>query len=397
MADASTTELLHELFHQLRRRRFPLGPGDLAAVRRALGAGFGWASLDDFRNLIVALWAKSARESAIVQALFTRLPWPRDWTAERVERRALVPNGAVPEAIVPPAATTSDSNRGTDAPTGTERPPETRRVGTMPALHLGNLDVADARLVFVEQFPLTHREIAQAFRRLRRPLRFGPKIELDVPATIARRSHAGVAVPPVIVAARRNTSHLLLFLDVEGSMAPYRPFVRAFCDAVLEAGWLQRTQLFYFHDVPVGDSDYAVLDDLDRSQFFPLLDPVLTGIEPMARAELYADEAFADAVALQDILVGLDPGTVALIVSDAGAVRGRSDLFRLADSVAFVKALRAHIRSVAWLNPVPPPLWTNTNASRLARHVPMYPLDRIGIQQAVNALRGQPVQLERPL
>lgn len=397
MVDASTTELLHELFHQLRRRRFPLGPGDLSAVRLALGAGFGWASVHDFRNLLVALWAKSARESAIVQALFSRLPWPKDWTAEQVERRPLIPSGAVPEPIVPPAATRSDSHRGSNLPTGTERPPETRRVGAMPALHLGNVDVADARLVFVEQFPLTHREIAQAFRRLRRPLRFGPKIELDVLATIARRSQAGVAVPPVIVAARRNTSHLLMFLDVEGSMAPYRPFVRAFADAVLGAGWLQRTQLLYFHDVPAGDCDHEVLDDLDRSQFFPLLDPVLAGIEPMTHAEVYADEALADAVGLQDILVGLDPGTVALIVSDAGAVRGRSDLLRLADSIAFVKALRAHVRSVAWLNPVPSPLWTNTNASRLARHVPMYPLDRIGIQQAVNALRGQPVQLERPL
>ncbi len=54
-------DLVRELFQQLRWRRFPLGVTDLAALRNSLAAGFGWSSSEAFRELIVALWAKSAR------------------------------------------------------------------------------------------------------------------------------------------------------------------------------------------------------------------------------------------------------------------------------------------------------------------------------------------------
>jgi len=63
----------------------------------------------------------------------------------------------------------------------------------------------------------------------------------------------------------------------------------------------------------------------------------------------------------------------------------------------FVKGLRSEVRSVTWLNPVPQPLWKGSNAELLARHIPMFPLDRMGLEQAVNVLRGQPARLERPL
>ena len=93
----------------------------------------------------------------------------------------------------------------------------------------------------------------------------------------------------------------------------------------------------------------------------------------------------------------LAPGTAALIIGDAGAARGRADIGRVLDSLAFVKALRRRAASVVWLNPVPRPLWADTVAARIARHVPMFVLDRAGIHLAVNALRGHFVNLERPL
>ncbi len=48
-------------------------------------------------------------------------------------------------------------------------PPIVQRLGSLPILSLENVDASDARLLFVEQYPLSSREVAQALRRLRRP------------------------------------------------------------------------------------------------------------------------------------------------------------------------------------------------------------------------------------
>jgi uncharacterized protein with von Willebrand factor type A (vWA) domain len=117
----------------------------------------------------------------------------------------------------------------------------------------------------------------------------------------------------------------------------------------------------------------------------------------LTTGDLYSDEGLTSIVSFEDIQQRLGVGTAALIVSDAGAARGRSDLGRLIDTLAFVRGLRLQVQAVAWLNPVPRGLWANTNAAQLARHLPMYTLDRASIDGAVNALRGQPIHLDRPL
>src|SRR5262249_7751002 len=160
-----------------------------------------------------------------IRALFVRLPWP-SWTHTPVEHPFSATPGTISEPIAPAlafAAPEIQSNPETQTSA-----PITRRIGALPALVLRESERADARLVYVGQYPLTHRGVAQAFRRLPRPLRSGPATELDIGETWARRVRAGVAVPPALMAARRNTSRLLLLVDVEGSMEPYRPFVNSF-------------------------------------------------------------------------------------------------------------------------------------------------------------------------
>lgn len=396
MSEANAFALVRELFGQLQRRRLPIGPPDLDALRMALTAGFGWSSQDALRDLMVALWAKSPHEADIVRALFARLAWPEDWTPE--------PDAAAPG---PMAAPGRPAQAGGDAQAPREAPvPErveeiqisvSRKPLGIPELTLAGVQIADVRLVLVEQYPLTHREIAQAFRRLRRPMRFGPPAELDIDQTLRQRLRTGVAMPPVLVPRRRNASRLALFVDVEGSMAPYAPFVEAFCTAVREAGMLQQTSLHYFHDVPTEGTDRSLLAELDAGDFFPALDPVLSRIEPLDTGRVYADPQLEKGLPLRELLATMAPGTAALVVGDAGAARGRAEPARVQDSLAFVKALRRRASAVVWLNPVPQPLWAHTVAAHLARHVPMYALDRSGIQFAVNALRGHPVNLERPL
>jgi hypothetical protein len=389
----SALGLAWELFHQLRRRRFSLGIPDIEALRSALEAGFGWRSRDEFCDLTVALWAKSAREADTIRALFARLEWPVGWTADTWDKPPIAPVTGAQPAMQPVASTPVSPPAALVA---VEPPPVTKRHGSLPPLVRSREDPSDARLVFVPQYPLTHREIAQAFRRLRRPLRFGPATELDIDATIRRRSRTGVMTTPVLVPRRRNLLRLLLLIDVQGSMTPYEPFIDAFHEAVVEAGLLQQVLVRFFHDVPTPTSDLALLDELGDT-FFPTLDPIIGRIEADASGEVFADKQLEQAEPLEALLSRVDMSTVAIIVSDAGAARGRRDLERLLATAAFLKNLQMHVRYLAWLNPLPRAHWQNTVAGHLARHVPMHPLDRRGVHSAVNALRGQPVNLERPL
>jgi uncharacterized protein with von Willebrand factor type A (vWA) domain len=392
---------VRQLFKQLQLRGFAIGPPDLLALVYALQAGFGWASREALCELMVALWAKSKREAQVLRALFAQAAWPDEWAPEAPPVPAPVPPDVVRDPLprddaVPPGATPPQT---TAAPT----PPVTARtraqpLGALPTLSLEGVRLSDKRLVFVEQFPLSAREIAQAFRQLRRPSRVGPAVELDLEATLQRRSRSGVATPPVLQPRRVNTARLAIFVDVQGSMAPYGPFVEAFCDAVREAGLLQQTRLHYFHDVPASAPDRALLDELPASAgLYPSLDSLLARLAPVPDGHLYLDSALLQHMALRDALQALAPGTVALVISDAGAARGDSDVERLQDCLAFVKALRQHATNVVWINPVPRALWGHSVAAQLARHVPMLPLDKPGLHQAVNTLRGQPMVLERAL
>lgn len=403
MTERGTLSSVRALFAQLRRRGFDLGPGDLDALRSALQAGFGWSSRDALRELLVSLWAKTPREAQALRSLFERLPWPEGWTVALEglagARQPRAPAGALAEPM-PPAFGSGPADQ--KAPTGPALRPDhgpriTRVSAGLPPWPLQGVRFADARLIDVPMFPLNHREVAQAFRRLRRPARIGPATEFDLEATVALRSRRGVATPPVMVPRRRNTAHLAVFVDAHAGMRPYRSFVDMVCEAVLQAGLLRSAMRFYFHELPGSESGRAVLDELPVSGFSPVLDAVLGRIAPAASGEVYLDREFEQSVAWSDLLRALEPGTAALVVSDADAARGTFDVSRLHDMLAFTRALRHRGATTAWLNPLPRSLWMRSTAAQLARHVPMYPLDRAGVLQAVNALRGQPVAVERPL
>ncbi len=396
-------QCVRDLFAQLRQRGFDLGPADLEALRSAMQAGFGWSSREAFRELLVALWAKTAREAQALRSLFERLPWPAGWIAPTTSPAVAMTPRAPQRAAVDPlppalAAKAAAEPPPASPPAQTEDSLRLARVSAgLPPWPIHGVHFADATLIDVEMFPLNHREVAQAFRRLRRPARIGPPTELDIDATVAMRSRWGVPTPPVMVPRRRNTAHLGVFVDAHPAMRPYRPFVDMVCDAVLQAGLLRRAMRFYFHELPVAEAGRSVLDELPVGGFTPVLDAVLGRIAPATAGEVYFDPALERPLAWAELLRTLEPGTAVLVVSDADAARGGFDLNRLHDMLAFARALRRHGATLAWLNPLPRALWARSTAAQLARHVPMYVLDRAGVLRAVNALRGQPVAVERPL
>ncbi|MEU7908520.1 hypothetical protein [Actinoplanes sp. NPDC049118] len=386
--------VLWDLFQQLRRRGLAVGPAEYEAVRQALRSGHGLSSRAELRAVCTAVWAKSRAEQAVVGALFDQ-HFPDEWRADDVRPEKHASAGAW---FLP---TARDANRPGPAKPGAEPAPGRAALtiaatGRLPALRVTEPLTGPAQHIFLPQFPVDQRTVAQAWRRLRWSVREGPATELDVDATVRRRSDAGVVTPPALRPRRRNRAKLLLLVDRQGSMAPFHTYVEEVCRTIRSTGQLREVEIRYFHDIPLQGNDPAMLTSLGGSPF-PSLDPVLGQIQPLTDGILMTDDQLTVPASAFETLERYARNAAVAVISDGGAARGRYDLLRLFDTVAFVKGLHTWTRRIVWLNPLPPDRWTGSTAAQIARHVPMFPMTVAGMHRAVNLLRGHPARVPRPV
>ena len=391
---------LWDLFLRLRRRGFVVGPQDYEALLLALNAGFGWSSQQALKELCAKLWAKSLREQQTLFALFDQLaPLEEAW--ELRQERADKNSSQVDDAT--DAFTFSDTDQKSESLDLRDIKLKLSKVETsqgLPPIFLKDVKIAKGPFVFESQFPISYREVAQVWRRLRRPVRTGPLIELDIDGTIEKRCRVGVASSVVMRPRRRNIAKLLLLVDRKGSMTPFHSFCEEVCTAMQEAGRFEALPVYYFHNSPAEGADDSVLesDELGNT-LFPLLDPILPKIIPLTEGDLYLESNLYTLVPLETVLNEHASDASVIVISDGGAARNQYSVSRLLDTIAFFKALRTFTTKYIWLNPLPKYYWssnTKNTATALARHVPMFPLDRRGLDQAVNVLRGQQYTVESP-
>ncbi|MGB8702791.1 MAG: hypothetical protein WCD18_25530, partial [Thermosynechococcaceae cyanobacterium] len=208
-----------------------------------------------------------------------------------------------------------------------------------------------------EYFPVTSRQMKQSWRYLRRFIREGPAIELDVEATVQQMSRQGMLLYPVLKPRRVNRNELLLLVDQDGSMAPFHSLSERLADTAIQGGRLGKASIYYFHNCP--------------SQ------------------HLYHDPYRQVAEPIGAVLAKLHPEYAGILIfSDAGAARGAFSRERLDLTAEFLDQLRQKLRHIAWLNPVPRDRWTGT-AGEIAKIVPMFELSRQGLNQAIDVLRGK--------
>ncbi|MBD2775078.1 VWA domain-containing protein [Iningainema sp. BLCCT55] len=212
--------------------------------------------------------------------------------------------------------------------------------------------------LIVNDLPVTHRQIKQGWRYLRRFSREGTPIELDLEATIQKVAQQGILLNPVLVPRRTNRIELLLLIDQDGSMVPFHHLSQELADTASRGGRFSRVRVYYFHNCP---DEY-----------------------------LYRDRYHLNAVSIDDCLSNLPPSkTVCLIFSDAGAARGGFSSRRRRLTKFFLKELGQYVRYTAWLNPVPRQRWENTTAHDIAALVPMFEVNRQEFYKAINVLRGR--------
>ena len=331
----------------------------------------------------------------------TILPPPVDGSVTEMTTMARIIESGIPEAAHTTEAVAAASGDDTSAPGGrlsygddggnTSGIPEATQIS--PVRGLGTVQlrtgITDRGLLLIPQYPLTSREVAQAWRYLRRPIRSGPAVELDIGATITQRSHRGVATPPVVVPRRRNAVRLLLMIDRNGSMTPFHGYVDYVVASIRDAGRIDDVTAVYYHNLPGEHANRSVLDAMP-DPFRPDLDQILPLIGPMRGGRVYMIQLSHRHVRFDQVMDQANRAMAVLLIGDAGAARGRFDIVRLLDTVSLLKAVRASNAELAWLNPVPTQRWWRSTAGQIARYIPMFPFTRQGLDQAVDALEAVP-------
>ncbi|MDZ8027637.1 MAG: hypothetical protein RMX97_23480 [Nostoc sp. DedQUE11] len=215
----------------------------------------------------------------------------------------------------------------------------------------------DSFVVNDEYFPVTRRQMKQSWRYLRRVIRKGLPTELDVDATIKKIVKQGIFLEPILVPPKVNKTNLILLIDRDGSMLPFHIFSERLTETAVRGGRLQQANTYYFHNCPI---EY-----------------------------LYQDSSFQEAESIDDVISSFQSqNIVVLFFSDAGAARGRFNSERLKLTENFLDFLRKRVKHIAWLNPMPRSRWFGTTANEIAKSVPMFELNRHGLDNAISILRG---------
>lgn len=221
-----------------------------------------------------------------------------------------------------------------------------------------NSDIGNNLNSLAAYIPVTRRQMKQSWRYLRCLVREGVPAELDLEATVNQIGRKGFLLNPVLIPRRVNRVQVLLLIDQGGSMIPFHTLAQRFVETAVQGGRLGKIGVYYFHNCPL---DY-----------------------------LYRDTTRLEAEVVDIILSQLSQSqTVAVIFSDAGAIRGGFNTDRYQLTKKFIEHLRRKVRYVVWLNPMPKVRWLDNTAGAIAQIIPMFEANRQGLDSAIDILRGR--------
>lgn len=358
-----------DLFQQLQQAGMQLSPAQYDLLRQALNQGFGLSNRDgeweDLRQVCRVLWVKPSRnyDEQVFEQVFERYVSkkrkdmrdlqrpkppaqpPRSEPAQPTRRWPQVPPSKMPAS--PPAAA-SEAKTPVAVKTG---------LAGLPAVD------TDGMTLMPRQMPLSQRAILDSWQCLRKPLREGDRTEIDLPETIRRITQAGYFSDVVMRPVKRKRVELQVLVDDSNVMLPFRPALQPLVRAI-ETQRMAPAALHRFITYP---DDY--LYDWERPFQAVPLDRVLSRMHPRR--------------------------TVALVLGEAGATRLSVSAEQRLGLLTFLTRLAPCVRSLIWLNPLPPHRWRGTLAAEVASWLDGRMIYLSGPQ--LLALAKQPIKDERLL
>jgi uncharacterized protein len=357
--------ILEGLFLHLVRSGFPLGIRDYRDALSALRGGYGTGSRENLLWLCHTLWARTNEESRQLDLLFRCFPFPspeevQTLTGKNKARRKVVPESTARLDKLPPPQKESRT------PLEDRRPVPAAEIVSRTRQEGIGLPRAVVEPNYAEMFILTRRPVVSLraltiiWRRFRSAKREGPKVELDLDATIDQQCRLGILESPVLVPARRNQAKLLVLMDVSDSMIPWRDFQQMLVES-LHNSQLGQAAVYYFHNTPVD--------------------------------VLYERETLTRPIAIDKALKEHQSSTL-LIFSDGGAVRGFDRRERVQESAEFLARVWRQWQPIVWMNPMPRKRWSRSSAEKISYlpHSTMFHLHEEGLVRAIDVLRGKPIK-----
>ncbi len=350
---------LKTLFYRLRDDGFNLSIKEYFATLDAIQAGWGTKDKEDLKKLLRLIWCKSLEEQIRLEMVFDAI------VREPLQETQNKSNTANSTAI-------KDSESSTIEPINVTSPDvissitstqQTITVTTKPAtLNLSPLPIKppleaweEEDNEFVVHYPISRRLMVYSWQYLRRPIADGVKDVLDLKKTVEQATKQGFFLEPVYRRREQNHAHLVILVDQEGSMTPFHHFSRDLVETAQYESSMEIVDVAYFHNLPA--------------------------------KYIYRDRFLIDTVSLESFLSQCDPETRVLIVSDAGAARGYLRGERVSATAEVIAEIQQYTNLIVWLNPVPQERWNGTTAKFISYLLPMFPLDRDGLIQAIATLQ----------
>ena len=367
------------------RKPFGLGMQEYLCALKAIAGGWG-DEPDRLKQTLILLWCRSWSDrtelesswpSLIVRIFRKKTDLPALERPAPTDNNVREPDRNIREKDVEsagsPARNASDADPSAEQVVPPDRNPQSPQPAPPePQIHPEARSTAFAPLPlkapvcerpepepFPEPqtyWPVTRRSMAYGWRYLRRATRSGLESLLDVEATVDRAASQGFFLEPVYRRREDNQARLLLLVDRDGSMVPLHRFTDDLADTAREDATLASVEVFYFHNVP---SEYV-----------------------------YRDARLASPIKLKEVLGRCDRETSVLIVSDAGAARGRRSMERIRATTQFLVTLQWKTSLVGWLNPIPCDRWQNSSAEAISYLVPMQEMNEDGFGNAIDIVRG---------
>jgi uncharacterized protein with von Willebrand factor type A (vWA) domain len=345
---------LEGVYLHLVRNGVPISVREFQEALAALAEGHGGLRRERLQWLCDTLWCRTEHESVLLEQLFRDLPRPepalvQQLSGETAERSANDPGVEVGRQSATGAGAQAS---GQATPVQFAAPTETGS-----GLPRAELSRPTERFILTPRSIVSLRSLIVLWRRFRRAQRSGPKVEIDIAATVAEQGRRGRIAEPVLVPARRNQARLIMLVDASPSMAPWRRW-NATLQESLRASQLAGAPLFYFDNVP--------------------------------ESAVYERESLTHPIALGEVWMREPPAPL-MIVSDGGAARGRLDRARVAATRAFLDAAQQYWSPVAWMNPMPAPRWRASSSGPIGRvpGVRMFELTEDGLIAGIDFLRGK--------
>jgi uncharacterized protein with von Willebrand factor type A (vWA) domain len=230
------------------------------------------------------------------------------------------------------------------------------------------IQAADARRYrgYRSDVTLDIRQLEVALRRLRAFVREGAAEELDISATIDATARNAGEIEVVTRPPSRPNTHLVLLIDVGGSMYPYTELMSQLFSATKKATHFKELHTYYFHNCVYG--------------------------------QVYGTTGFAEPTTIPELMSRCAAHYKLIMVGDAlmAPYELHSGGHWVPDGpdgitgLGWLRILADHFTDAVWLNPEPQIGWRGTTISDIGEVLPMFPLTVDGLTEGMALLnRGQ--------